>query len=129
MIKKKRHRKSVRKKPMKVRVVKKSSQVARIEVLVALARSSYKKWQKAKEELEELRAVVRVLQEQLRREDAPGEKPYFDSGDIKPESIVVPLPGEEELTEEEIQYWATPYFDELQAKKQAIAEHKKEEAE
>lgn len=37
---------------------------------------------------------------------------------LNPEDIVKPLSVLDELSEEEIGYWSTPYFDELQAKKE-----------
>jgi hypothetical protein len=38
--------------------------------------------------------------------------------DMKAEDIIRPLSVFEEYTDEEIMYWATPYFDELQAQKE-----------
>lgn len=48
--------------------------------------------------------------------------------DLKPEQIVAPLSIFDELSEEEILYWSTPYFDELlerkQMQKKALEENK-----
>jgi hypothetical protein len=38
-------------------------------------------------------------------------------GDLKPEQIVSPLPVFDEPSEEEILFWATPYYDQLMAEK------------
>lgn len=38
--------------------------------------------------------------------------------DMKAEDIIKPMSIYEEYTDEEIMYWATPYFDELQAQKE-----------
>lgn len=47
--------------------------------------------------------------------------------DIDDKDLVVPPSPFDELTDEELLYYATPYFDELQAKKEAHAEKLKEE--
>ncbi len=47
--------------------------------------------------------------------------------DLKPEELISPLSVFEEYTDEEILYWATPYFDELQAKKEAMREAAKQD--
>jgi len=48
--------------------------------------------------------------------------------DLKPEQIIAPLSTFDELSEEEILYWSTPYFDELlerkQMQKKALEENK-----
>lgn len=44
--------------------------------------------------------------------------------ELKPEEIVKPLSPFDELTEEEILYWATPYGKELEARKKAQQEQK-----
>lgn len=44
--------------------------------------------------------------------------------EVKAEEIMTPMPIFEELTDDEIKYWATPYYDELQAKKAAQSEQK-----
>ena len=41
--------------------------------------------------------------------------------DIKPEDIENPMSVFDEPDEDELLYWSTPYYDDLQAKKQAIA--------
>lgn len=56
--------------------------------------------------------------------DIHGEVP-----DLKPEQIIAPLPVFEELTDEEILYWATPYYDELQRKKELQKEAAKNNSE
>ena len=43
------------------------------------------------------------------------------------EAIVKPMSPFDDLSEEEIQYWATPYFDELQQKKEQQKQKLKEE--
>jgi hypothetical protein len=48
--------------------------------------------------------------------------------DLKPEELISPLSVFEEYTDEEILYWATPYFDELQAKKEAMREAAKQDS-
>lgn len=45
--------------------------------------------------------------------------------DLKPEQIISPLSPWEELSEEEVQYWHSPYYDELQARKEALKEKEK----
>lgn len=40
--------------------------------------------------------------------------------DIKPEEIVTPMSVFDEPTDEEVLYWSTSHYDELQAKKQAM---------
>lgn len=40
--------------------------------------------------------------------------------DLKPEQIIAPLSVFDEMTEEEILYWSSPYYDELMAKKEAL---------
>lgn len=42
----------------------------------------------------------------------------------KAEDLMKPLSAFDELTEEEIQYWSSPYYDELQAKKEAAKNQK-----
>lgn len=49
--------------------------------------------------------------------------------DLKPEEIVKPLSVLDEYTEEEILYYATGYFDELQEKKEAMKKQKAEDDE
>ena len=44
--------------------------------------------------------------------------------DLKPEEIVSPLSVLDELTDEEILYWSTPYYQELQEKKEAMKQAK-----
>lgn len=39
--------------------------------------------------------------------------------ELKPEEIVKPMSTLDELSDEEVIYWASPYFDEIQAKKEA----------
>ncbi len=46
--------------------------------------------------------------------------------DLKPEDIVKPLSALDEYSEDEILYWSTPYFDELQAKKALRAQQIKD---
>ena len=40
--------------------------------------------------------------------------------DVKPEDIMAPMSVFDEPDEEELLYWSTPYWDELQAKKEAM---------
>jgi len=47
--------------------------------------------------------------------------------DLKAEEIVRPASPLDDLTEEEILYYATPYFDELQARKEAMKNQRKED--
>lgn len=47
----------------------------------------------------------------------------------KAEALMKPLSPLDEYTDEEIQFYATPYFDELQARKEAQAKQKKEDDE
>jgi hypothetical protein len=47
--------------------------------------------------------------------------------ELKPEQIVVPLSVLDDLTEEEILYWSTPYYEEIQEQKAAQAAKAKEE--
>lgn len=42
--------------------------------------------------------------------------------ELKTEQIVVPQSPFDDLSEDEIKYWATPYYDELKAKKKAQEE-------
>lgn len=49
--------------------------------------------------------------------------------EIDDKDLVVPPSPFDDLSDEELLYFATPYFDELQAKKQAQAEKIKEEKE
>lgn len=44
--------------------------------------------------------------------------------ELKPEDIMAPMSVFDELDEEELLYWSTPYYDEIQAKKQAMREAK-----
>ncbi len=46
--------------------------------------------------------------------------------DLKAEEIVKPLSALDEYSEDEILYWSTPYFDELQAKKAMRAQQIKD---
>lgn len=41
-----------------------------------------------------------------------------DVPELKPEDIVNPMSVLDDLDEDEIKYWATPYYDEIQAKKE-----------
>lgn len=47
--------------------------------------------------------------------------------EMKPEDIVKPMSILDEYTDEEIQYFATPFFDELMAKKEAQTKQKLED--
>lgn len=47
--------------------------------------------------------------------------------ELKPEEIVKPISVLDEFSEEEIQFYATPYFDELQEKKRLHQEKIKEQ--
>lgn len=47
--------------------------------------------------------------------------------DLKPEEIIKPLSTFEELSDDEILYYSTPYYDELQAKKELQAAQIKED--
>lgn len=49
--------------------------------------------------------------------------------DEKPDELLKPMNPLDESSEEEIQYWATPTYDELQAKKEARANRTKENPE
>lgn len=40
------------------------------------------------------------------------------SGDLKAEDIVTPMSVLDDISDEEIQYWASPYYDEIQAQKE-----------
>jgi hypothetical protein len=44
----------------------------------------------------------------------------------KPEDLIKPLSTMDEPNEEDVLYWSTPYFDELQAKRADMAKRKKE---
>ncbi len=46
--------------------------------------------------------------------------------ELKPEEIVSPLSVLDEYSDDEILYWSTPYFDELQAKKALRAQQIKD---
>lgn len=45
--------------------------------------------------------------------------------EVAPEEILKPLSAFDELSEEEVLYYATPYYDELQARKQEKQEKKR----
>jgi len=47
--------------------------------------------------------------------------------ELKPEEIINPLSVLDDMDEDEIKYWATPYYDELQAKKEAQRQMIKEQ--
>lgn len=47
--------------------------------------------------------------------------------DLKPEEIVKPLSAFDDLSDEEILYYATPYYDEIQGKKEAQKQKLSEE--
>jgi hypothetical protein len=47
--------------------------------------------------------------------------------ELKPEQIVAPLSILDDLTEEEILFWSTPHYDEIQEQKAAQAAKAKEE--
>lgn len=44
--------------------------------------------------------------------------------EMKPEEMVRPLSVLDEMSEEEIQYWATPWYDQLQAQKEELKNKK-----
>lgn len=46
--------------------------------------------------------------------------------ELKPEDIIKPLSVFDDISEEEIMYWATPRYDELQAEKELKKQHKAE---
>ncbi len=50
--------------------------------------------------------------------DGCSQKAREQVADLKPEQIVSPLSALDEYSEEEILMWHSPYFDELQAKKE-----------
>lgn len=59
-----------------------------------------------------------------------GEVPDLKKGevpDLKPEQIIAPLSVFEEMTDDEILYWSTPYYDELMAQKELQKQAAKEE--
>jgi hypothetical protein len=47
--------------------------------------------------------------------------------ELAAEEIVAPPTIFDQMSDEEIMYWATPYYDELQAKKEAMANQRKED--
>lgn len=47
-----------------------------------------------------------------------------NTDELKAEDIVQPMSVLEELDEDDILYWATPYYDDIQARKQAMQEAK-----
>lgn len=61
------------------------------------------------------------------RIEVPQDLTVEFSSDRKFEELLKPLSPFDEMTEEEILYYATPYYDELQAKKKAKQEKIKEE--
>lgn len=44
--------------------------------------------------------------------------------EMKPEDIVKPLSVFDDLSEDEIKYWATPFYDQLQREKELKKQHK-----
>lgn len=42
--------------------------------------------------------------------------------EVKPEDLVAPLPALDEPTEEEVLFWSTDFYDEIQARKSAKPE-------
>ena len=46
--------------------------------------------------------------------------------EVKPEEIIKPLPALDEISDDEILYWSSPYYDELQARKRAQTESRSE---
>ena len=84
---------------------------------------------------EELKEILEQAKEfHVKQVEVDGVKYTLDSqigfpklqavADLKADEIVSPLPAFEEYTDEEILYWSTDYFDELQAKKKAMQEQK-----
>jgi hypothetical protein len=53
-----------------------------------------------------------------------GSEPQVEKNvpELKAEEIVNPLSVLDEMDEDEITYWATPYYEELQAKKAALSQ-------
>jgi hypothetical protein len=47
--------------------------------------------------------------------------------DLSADELIRPMSPFDEISDEEVQYWATPHYDELQAKKQAQQQRIKEE--
>jgi hypothetical protein len=39
--------------------------------------------------------------------------------DVEAKELLIPISPFDDLSEDEIKYWATPYFDEIQARKEA----------
>lgn len=91
---------------------------------------------KTKEEIKEMIEVARALS--LESIEIDGMK--FTLGnqvqpkpayveELKPEEMVKPLSVLDEYTDEEVLYWASSYFDELQMKKEAQTKQKLEDDE
>ena len=55
--------------------------------------------------------------------------PKTEVPELKPEEIINPLSVLDDMDEDEIKYWATPYYDEIQAKKEAQRQLAKEQIE
>lgn len=58
---------------------------------------------------------------------AQSQAPTQAPTDLKSEELIKPLSILDEMSEEEILFYATPYYDELQAKKEAHQNHLDEE--
>lgn len=64
----------------------------------------------------------------VKYEIGPAPLSHAPVPELKAEEIVKPLSALDDLTEEEILYYATPYYDELQRRKEAHKQKLAEEA-
>lgn len=69
--------------------------------------------------------VIDGVQYNLYKEDIVNNTSTKVVPDLEASALIAP--AEEEMSDEEIMFWATPYYDELQEKKKLKAERIKEE--
>lgn len=59
--------------------------------------------------------------------DAYKQKTTLPVAELKPEDIITPMSVLDDMTDEEIDMWSTPYYDELQKKKELHKQYLEEE--
>lgn len=80
--------------------------------------------------LEAAQVLIKMKELGITMGDVTSFKDHIESKpeipEMKPEDIVKPISVLDEIDEDDVKYWATPYYDELQAQKELHKQHLKE---
>lgn len=78
-------------------------------------------------DLEIMQVLIKAKELGITQEQVAAFKKQPDVPEQRAEDLIKALSPFDDFSEEEIQYWATPYFDELQHKKEQQKQKLKEE--